>query len=101
MNRPASRDQRSVVRFLDMPWADDTGEQRKNLAKADNRFVYEREDLVSLKTGRENAWLDATVERALKYLHCRPIKWFFCSKVYNPSRICLGIRSTLRCLKTY
>ena len=81
MNRPATRDQRSVVRFLDMPWDDDRTGERKNLAQADNRFIYEREDLVSLKTGRENAWLDATVERCLKYLHCKPIEWLFCSKV--------------------
>jgi len=80
MNKPASRDQRSVVRFLDMSWTEFDGQERKNLAKPDNRFIYEREDLVSLKTGRENAWLDAMIERAMKYLHCRPIEWAFCNE---------------------
>ena len=81
MNRPPARDQRSVLSFLTTPWEDAEGNERPPLARADSKYIYEREDLVSLKTGRENAWLDATVERMLKYLHCRPVEWMFCSEV--------------------
>ena len=82
MNKPHKRDQQSVVRFFKLPWKDSAGELRKNLCEPDARFIYEKEDLVSLRGGRENAWLDSGVEGMLKYLHSAPIEWFFCSKVY-------------------
>ena len=93
MNRPPARDQRSVLSFLNMPWTDPSGVERTNLARADTKFIYEREDLVSLKTGRENAWLDATVERLLKYLHCRPVEWMFCSEVSHAALLSYNFRS--------
>ena len=38
--------------------------------------LYEKEDLVTLRPGREYAWLDGLLERTLKVLRCRLIKVF-------------------------
>ena len=47
---------------------------KKPLLGKDGDFVNEKEDLVTLRPGRENAWLDAFVERMLKMCHCRVIE---------------------------
>jgi hypothetical protein len=36
--------------------------------------VYRREDIITLKPGRENAWLDASVERVLQKFSCSWIR---------------------------
>lgn len=69
------------------------------LFEEDMGFIYEKEDLVTLRPGREHAWLDGLLERILKVLRCRLIvvrvletvssrqganvssKFLFCSKV--------------------
>jgi len=57
MNRPADRDQGSVMNYF---------ENEMPLAQNDMKFIMEKEDLVTLRPGRENAWLDACVERMLR-----------------------------------
>lgn len=42
--------------------------------KADSDFIYRKEDLVTLRPGRESAWLDAFVERFLKMINCKPVQ---------------------------
>lgn len=37
-------------------------------------YIYCREDLITLKPGRENAWLDAMVEKCLQNLPIRRIR---------------------------
>jgi hypothetical protein len=64
MNRPAARDQTSVRTYLEDDWP---------LMEKDCSYIYQGEDLVTLRTGRENAWLDSFVERALRMFHCKPI----------------------------
>ena len=44
------------------------------LFEEDMGFIYEKEDLVTLRPGREYAWLDGLLERALKVLRCRLIR---------------------------
>ena len=44
------------------------------LFEEDMEFIYEKEDLVTLRPGREYAWLDGLLERMLKVLRCRLIK---------------------------
>lgn len=44
------------------------------LFEEDMGFIYEKEDLVTLRPGREHAWLDGLLERTLKVLRCRLIK---------------------------
>ena len=34
-------------------------------------FIYEKEDLITLRPGREYAWLDSIVERVLRDFRCR------------------------------
>ena len=63
-NKPPRRDQASVQNFLNMD---------PPLLEGDSKFIYEAEDLVTLRPGRENAWLDACVERSLRFFHCLPI----------------------------
>ncbi|MCJ1475224.1 hypothetical protein MMC13_003885 [Lambiella insularis] len=65
LNRPADRDHQSVINFLENDFP---------LFEKETSFVYEKEDLVTLRPGRETAFLDAFVERMLKVCHCRPIQ---------------------------
>ena len=66
LERPSNRDYRSVLHFME----NDGGQ----LYKKDMEFVYEKEDLVTLRPGREHAWLDGLLERTLKVLRCRLIR---------------------------
>ncbi|KAL9606636.1 MAG: hypothetical protein Q9179_000222 [Wetmoreana sp. 5 TL-2023] len=73
MNKPADRDHLSVQNFLENGFLEN-GESTRPLMQADSEFVYRREDLVTLRPGRESAWLDAFVERLLKIIHCEPVQ---------------------------
>lgn len=57
MGRPASRDYRSVRNFLE-------GEGGQ-LFEEESQFIYEKDDLITLRPGREHAWLDNIIERIL------------------------------------
>jgi hypothetical protein len=73
-NRPPQRDYNSVANFV---------RQKKPLFEGDDDFIYRKEDLITLRPGRESAWLDAAVEKLLK-LKVFPrnaVKYVFCSKV--------------------
>lgn len=65
LEKPAERDRASVQNYLETTPVP--------LLVEDGVFVYEKDDLVTLQAGRENAWLDACVERLLKYCRCRLI----------------------------
>ncbi|MCJ1244332.1 hypothetical protein MMC30_001530 [Trapelia coarctata] len=71
LNRPADRDHRSVINFL---------ENQKPLFKSEVSFIYEKEDLVTLRPGRETAFLDAFVERVIRICNCKPIQRIFCTE---------------------
>lgn len=66
MDRPSNRDYRSVLSFME----NDGGQ----LYEEDMEFIYEKEDLITLRPGREYAWLDGLLERTLEVLRCRLIK---------------------------
>lgn len=66
LERPSNRDYRSVLNFME----NDGGQ----LFEEDMGFIYEKEDLVTLRPGREYAWLDALLERMLKVLRCKLIR---------------------------
>jgi len=73
-NRPPQRDYNSVANFV---------RHKKPLVEGDDDFIYRKEDLITLRPGRESAWLDAAVEKLLK-LKVFPrnaVKYIFCSKV--------------------
>ena len=40
------------------------------LFEEEARFIYEKEDLVTLRPGREHAWLDSILERVLQKCRC-------------------------------
>lgn len=64
LNKPASRDYKSVKNFFDneTPLCDD------------EYYIYHKEDIITLKPGRENAWLDGIIERILQKFTCAPVK---------------------------
>lgn len=72
LDRPSKRDYESVLSFME----NDGGQ----LFEKDMGFIYEKEDLVTLRPGREYAWLDGLLERMLKVFRCKLIRYFFCPK---------------------
>lgn len=73
MSKPAERDHLSVKNFLENGFEEE-GRLVRPLMQADSDFIYRNEDLVTLRPGRESAWLDAFVERVLKMLNWKPIQ---------------------------
>ncbi|KAI4175770.1 MAG: hypothetical protein LQ343_001383 [Gyalolechia ehrenbergii] len=80
MSKPAARDHLSVKNFLENGFGEE-GRRVRPLMQADSEFIYRNEDLVTLRPGRESAWLDAFVERFLKMINCKPVQYAFCSKL--------------------
>jgi hypothetical protein len=60
-NRPSSGEHCSVRNFINY---------RQPLVPSEQRFINCKEDLITLRPGREHAWLDSSVEKALKWLRC-------------------------------
>jgi hypothetical protein len=60
-NKPGHDEWRSVENYI---W------NNKQIEEKETRFIYHKEDLVTLRPGREHAWLDTSVEKMLKWLHC-------------------------------
>ncbi|KAE8443151.1 hypothetical protein EG329_002320 [Mollisiaceae sp. DMI_Dod_QoI] len=69
-NRAPERDYESVSRYFNMT---------DPLCNKES-YIYRKEDIISIKPGRENAWLDAIVERILQKISCPLIRGLFCSK---------------------
>ena len=65
LSRPTDRDHASVSNYF---------ANHKPLMEADRDFLYHKEDLVTIRAGREHAWLDAAVESFLRWYPCRPVK---------------------------
>lgn len=61
LNRPAHSDYNSVVNFVS---------DRNPVVHAEKAWVYWKEDMVTLRPGREHAWLDSGIEALLKRVHC-------------------------------
>ncbi|KAK8007741.1 hypothetical protein PG989_001731 [Apiospora arundinis] len=71
LNRPAERDYRSVEEYMN---------NRKPLIDEEYGFIYQKEDLVTLRDGREMAVLDSFTERLLRTFHCSLLQKLFCTK---------------------
>jgi hypothetical protein len=54
---------------------------KKPLVEGDVDFIYDKDDLITLRPGRESAWLDAVIERILKAFPREWVQYVFCSKV--------------------
>ena len=44
------------------------------LYEKEMEYIYEKADLVTLRPGRERAWLDGTIETILKVCRCRLLR---------------------------
>lgn len=65
LNRPSARDYNSVLNHF---------ENNSPLHSEDELYIYRKEDMITLKPGRENAWLDGIVEKGLQKFSCQPIR---------------------------
>ena len=61
-NRPSASEYRSVCRYI---------EQNKPLVPRELEYIKHKDDLVTLRPGRDHAWLDRIIERALHVLPFR------------------------------
>ena len=66
INPPSNRDYKSVLSFME----NDEGQ----LYEKEMGYIYEKADLVSLRPGREHAWLDGMIETILKICRCGLLK---------------------------
>ena len=71
LRKPTSRDYTSVKNYFD--GTDPVVEEEC--------YIHFKEDVVTLKSGREHAWLDGMIEIVLKKFECRFLRWLFCSPV--------------------
>jgi len=71
LNKPTSWEHRSVQAWM-------TNVQP--VFEEDASFLDHKEDLVTLRPGREHAWLDASVEKMLQWFNCRLVEYLFRSK---------------------
>jgi len=60
-NRPSSGEHHSVRNFINY---------RQPLVPSEQKFIYCKEDLITLRPGREHAWLDSSMEKVLKWMRC-------------------------------
>ncbi|KAK5683304.1 hypothetical protein LTS10_004835 [Elasticomyces elasticus] len=64
-NRPSDSEHKSVLNHIfNVEPVHDT----------EVHYIYCKEDLVTLRPGRESAWLDRTIEKALRPLNCRIVR---------------------------
>ena len=64
-NKPANGDYRSVETYI---------HNNKPLVEDEGSYIYRKEDMVTLRAGREHAWLDTWVEKLLKAINCKAIE---------------------------
>jgi hypothetical protein len=70
-NRPSSSEHESVRNFFN---------RRQPVVPSELQFINCKEDLITLRPGREHAWLDAAIEKGLKWSKC---DWIEVSKLLN------------------
>ncbi|RFU26608.1 hypothetical protein B7463_g9724, partial [Scytalidium lignicola] len=72
---------------------------KKPLLQGDDDFIFNKEDLITLRPGRESAWLHATVEKILKLFPRPAINLCFVPREFiinnananTSNAICMGI----------
>jgi len=70
LNRPAASDYKSVENYI---------YNNHPLIKREEDWIVCKEDLITLRPGREHAWLDFGIEHLLKWMRCPLIEYIFCS----------------------
>ena len=84
LNRPNSADYTSVTNFV---W------NEKPVTGKEYDWVYQKEDLVSLCPSRDYAWLDATLEKVLKWCDGPLVQVSFVTVAREKKGTCSLIRS--------
>jgi hypothetical protein len=80
--KPDDSDRQSVGRYI---------HNRNCLIDGEASWIQQRDDLITLRAGREHAWFDGVVEGILKVCHCRLIDTLFRSEVSHPFQFqCCG-----------
>ncbi|KAI9711810.1 MAG: hypothetical protein M1820_001955 [Bogoriella megaspora] len=74
-NTPAPGDYQSVVNYMN---------DKTPLVEDEAQWVKHREDMVTLRGGREHAWLDSGIEHCLKWAQCKLragklVEYLFCA----------------------
>ena len=72
LNRPSETDFTSVKNFM---------ANREPLDDQEATWVRKKEDLITLRVGREHAWLDSGIEKLLKWFHCSALESMFGDEV--------------------
>lgn len=65
LNKPADKDYRSVLNYF---W------NTRPVKSQEEEWISRKEDLITLRPGREHAWLDSSVEHLLKWGNCRLVE---------------------------
>jgi hypothetical protein len=64
-NRPGKAEHCSLINYV---------EGQKPVYESESEYIYCKEDLITLRPGREHAWLDRSIEKFLQLAHCRPLE---------------------------
>ncbi|OCK77315.1 hypothetical protein K432DRAFT_304509, partial [Lepidopterella palustris CBS 459.81] len=64
-NRPAASDYKSVANYV---------RNKEPVVEEERQWIYLKEDMITLRAGREHALLDDGIERLFRLFHCRAIK---------------------------
>jgi hypothetical protein len=64
-NKPSGDEWQSVENYI---W------NNKQIGEKETSFIYRKEDLVTLRPGREHAWLDMSLEKILRWVNCELIE---------------------------
>lgn len=70
-HRPSASEYESVSNYLN---------NIKPVHRFERQYIRHKEDLVTLRPGREHAWLDRCIEYSLEKLH-RPCPWLVVSRM--------------------
>ena len=65
LNRPGNAEHTSVLNYV---------EGLTPVAKKESQYLYNKEDLITLRPGREHAWVDRSIEQLLRVADCRPLR---------------------------
>ena len=82
MNKAPMRDQKSIQNYM---------EKHASLVEEERSFVYDTEDLITLRPGRDCSIVDAFVEKSLRVFDCKPLQVSSIDdRLYSlPSNLCL------------
>ncbi|KAF1963711.1 hypothetical protein CC80DRAFT_397118 [Byssothecium circinans] len=68
LNRPSRGDLASVQNYM---------HRQKPVMQVEDSWAEKEEDLITLRGGREHAWLDASIEKLLRWFHCSLLEAIF------------------------